>query len=84
MTKLEINCETPGGTLTELRMISATNSQKKTLSSPPVSSAMPAMKIPSTKLLVTTVHCTTASGSRSAASNNGRQNDAWPGCKTRR
>ena len=67
MAKFKINCETPGGTLTELRMISTTNSQNKTLSSPPVSSAMPAMKIPSTRLLVTTVHCTTASGSRSAA-----------------
>ena len=34
------------------------------LSSPPVNSAIPAMKSPSTRLLVTTVHCTIASGNR--------------------
>ena len=45
------------------------NSQNKMLSMPPVISVMPAMKSPSTRLLVTTVHCTIASGSRRENSN---------------
>jgi len=39
---LSVNCENPSGTLTALRMINATNSQNKTLSSPPEITASPA------------------------------------------
>ena len=68
MMKFRMSCKPPGGTLTALRMIKTTNSQNKMLSSPPEISDSPPTKIPSTRLLVTTVHCTTASGSFSAAS----------------
>ncbi len=64
MAKFKNSCENPGGMLTALRTINTTNNQKKVLSRPPVISVMPAMNSPSTRLLVTTVHCTTASGSR--------------------
>ena len=68
MAKFRKNWEKPGGTLTALRTIKTRNSQNNMLSSPPVISAMPAIKSPSTRLLVTTVHCTSASGNRSAFS----------------
>ena len=68
MAKFKNNWENPGGTLAALRTIKTTNSQNNMLSNPPVISDMAAIKSPSTRLLVTTVHCTSASGNRAAVS----------------